>query len=1292
MEHVSEPRGEEPKRRRPASDDPGHADAARPTSKRVSRGALPGLQRQAGNRAVSRLIAQRNTAVAPAAPKAATTAGTAGAAAASPGLSVAGPAEADAAIVQRAADMLARPGPSADPRFSALKRDVRSKQQILGKHPPPRSEASAAQGAAKPPQDDKQAQGKAANAEKMNAAKPGEFNKAAFIAAVNAAIAKQTPKNLEDADKFGTSGKADAVKGEVAGKVGDGKKAAAGVIESTTKAPPDTGAAKDKQVTPLKPDQPPGKPGTPDPNRAVPDKAPPAATDFSAGPKQVNTEMADAGVTEEQLARSNEPEFTGALQEKKAGEAHAATAPGEVRASEAKTLAGAKAEAQQAGATAMTGMAAARAKSGKEVDAGKGGAQSEEEKKRAHVTAKLQTVFDATKKDVEDILTGLDTKVDDKFTKDEKTARDAFTADHKRRMDAYKDKRYSGWTGGLKWAKDKLMGMPEEANQIFVVARQGYVTAMQQVISGVADLIGAELNRAKARVAKGRADLKAEVDKLPKDLQQIGKEAAGDFAGKFDELTQSVDDKGSELVDTLASKYTEALKSVDEEIAAEKEKNKGLVAKAIDAVKGVIETIKNLASLLMGVLAKAAQAVSAIIKDPIGFLGHLVSAVGAGLRAFMANIGAHLKKGLVSWLLGTAAKAGLQLPERFDLRGILQLIASLLGLTWGAIRGRIVAKGVPEQAMGAVEAGVPLVGKIQSGGVAGLWEDIKDKIGDLKETLLGKISEYLIPTILMAGITWVISLLNPASAFIKACKMIIDIITFIVTRGAQILEFVNAVLDAVIAIAGGGAGGVPGLIENALAKSIPVLIGFLAALLGIGGVADKVKKIFQALSKPVMKAVDWVVGKIAALGKKIWARLKGKATGADQTPAQKQRRLDQGMAAAMSVINRFSGRTVGDRLLKPLLMAVRTRYRMTSLTLLNENGKWAVEGVVNPSKKQVGGANAASQAGLDGLHRMHQVARNRIKNDLKKVWNNNSVRKKLAADPTLRAGLEREFNRLTNAMGGKTEDAFEALMAGRDTRADVQKMFNMYRAHISAADSLIERLQDVTKTEAQLGAEGERVKADIVKLRRETAGIIAAPDVQAVLALPSFSSLKGRLNTRATVIDTAIGKLSEKTLSELRADASTARKLRDDATDARSLAKVSQSIEPPLKKINDICLNTTKEGKEDANEGDGSSEAAAKKEARTGEPIKGKAHGPKCKMEAKGLRDAVRILRDLRKLTTEASVLTRIDEAVTRAEGRATSLDTGASKWDRRVADDPDGLVWDRAGVSKIKPPFGKGI
>lgn len=87
-------------------------------------------------------------------------------------------------------------------------------------------------------------------------------------------------------------------------------------------------------------------------------------------------------------------------------------------------------------------------------------------------------------------------------------------------------------------------------------------------------------------------------------------------------------------------------------------------------------------------------------------------------------------------------------------------------------------------------------------------------------------------------------------------------------------ELVNSVLDAVIAIARGGQGGVPALVERALARSIPVLIGALAAILGIGGIAGKVKQIFQTLARPVNRAVDWVIDKIVGLVKRLWSRLK----------------------------------------------------------------------------------------------------------------------------------------------------------------------------------------------------------------------------------------------------------------------------------------------------------------------------------------------------------------------------------------------------------------------------------
>ncbi|WP_328897858.1 phage tail protein [Streptomyces sp. NBC_00236] len=840
---------------------PAHPDAAprterapSPSSPAPDRRALQRLQRAAGNAAVSRLVAQRYTAP-------------------------------------------VKPAPAQAPGFRSMKAAVAAKKARIAVHPPAAAESKASQDAAVAPPDDREAQGKAANAEKMNAAKPGEFDKKAFVDAVNKAIDAQAPKNLDEADKFSKSGKAEKVKAEVDGKVTDGKESSAKDIDTATKAPPDTSAAKDKPVTPLTPDQPPGNPGAPSAADAIPAKQPAAVTDFSEGPAQNDKEMADAEVTEEQLAKGNEPEFNEALSAKKTAETDSEKAPAKGQAAENQQLTTAKAGAAASGAAAMTALTATRTQAGQKVDGGKGETKSKDEKKRAEVTAKLQKVYDGTKKDVETTLSDVDKKVDTAFTAGEKAARDAFTADHKRRMKKYKDKRYSGWTGKARWVKDKFAGLPDAANDLYQEARGLYVAQMQTVISSVADLIGTELGRAKARIAKGRTELKAEVDKLPADLRQFGEEAAKDFAGKFDDLEATVNEKSEQLVQDLASKYTAALNKIDEEIKKLQDANKGLIDKAKDAIVGVIKTINELKNLLLGILAKAAGAVMKIIKDPIGFLGNLVRAVGAGLNLFVTNIAEHLRTGVVSWLLGTAVKAGLELPQKFDMKGIIQLIGSLLGLTWDNIKARVTRKGVPDEAMAAVETSVPVAKSIASEGPAGAVKEIQAEAGDLKATILEKLTSYLIPTVIIAGITWILSLLNPASAFIRAVKGIIDIVTFVVTQGAQIAEFVNSVLDAVVAIANGGQAGVPKMVEAALAASVPLLIGFLASLLGIGSLANKVKQVFHAVARPVNRAIDKIVDLIAKKGKALWRKLVDKSRSGNQGPDGKKEDNEKSAAA-----------------------------------------------------------------------------------------------------------------------------------------------------------------------------------------------------------------------------------------------------------------------------------------------------------------------------------------------------------------------------------------------------------
>ena len=112
---------------------------------------------------------------------------------------------------------------------------------------------------------------------------------------------------------------------------------------------------------------------------------------------------------------------------------------------------------------------------------------------------------------------------------------------------------------------------------------------------------------------------------------------------------------------------------------------------------------------------------------------------------------------------------------------------------------------------------------------------------------------------------WVIGLLNPASAFIKACMMIYDIVKFFIERGQQIIAFVNAIINSLATIVAGNIGAMARAIEATLARILPLAISFLAALLGLGGISAKIREIIQTIQKPVNKAIDWVIGKAVQL-------------------------------------------------------------------------------------------------------------------------------------------------------------------------------------------------------------------------------------------------------------------------------------------------------------------------------------------------------------------------------------------------------------------------------------------
>jgi len=143
--------------------------------------------------------------------------------------------------------------------------------------------------------------------------------------------------------------------------------------------------------------------------------------------------------------------------------------------------------------------------------------------------------------------------------------------------------------------------------------------------------------------------------------------------------------------------------------------------------------------------------------------------------------------------------------------------------------------------------------------------------------VIDAIQDWIVTTIVKKAVAKVVSMFNPAGAIVQAVLMIISVVQFVIERAAQIMEFVEAVISSIHAIATGAIGGAANWIEKSLANMIPLLIGFLAALVGLGGLAAKVKGFILKVQNKVDKAIDKVLKKIVDTVKKLFGKLKAAA-------------------------------------------------------------------------------------------------------------------------------------------------------------------------------------------------------------------------------------------------------------------------------------------------------------------------------------------------------------------------------------------------------------------------------
>jgi len=786
------------------------------------------------------------------------------------------------------------PRPESDPRFRKVMDDLKRGAARTRMHPPAARKAQQAGAAAKGPPKEKLVAGEAKQVEKVQEAPAKKPETSSFLALLQAEIAQVMPKTLGDTEKFMKGGSAGQMKSGLKGNVTQQKEQAAGGVKSASKeAPKETGEAKQAQAIPP-------EPATPAPAvngaEAMPAAKPEADVSLQDSKQDVADQMKQADIDDPQLKKANDPRFSAVLTAKDAVNKEADSAPGKYRASEKATLGQANASAQGAAKTGAAAMVAVKGAKNSAVLTKQQQAKARDEAKRLAVTNQIEAIYNETKKSVEDKLNSLDTTVNDIFDKGVDAAIQSMKDFVEDKIFKWKLERYLlKPLGAILWAKDLLLGLPDDVNVFYEQGRALFTRLMNVLVMQVADLVERTLRDAKQMVGQGRARIQALIDSQPKELQAQLKEAQQKVSSDFDSLETSIDDKKNQLAQQLAQKYKEAFDKADQELDKMRQENRGLVDKAMDAIGEVIKILTEFKAKLMALLKKGEDTIKLIIKDPIGFLGNLIAAIKAGFSQFVANIWTHLKKGFMTWLFGALAEAGIEIPSDLSLPSILKLVLSVLGITYERMRAKAV-KLIGERAVSLIEKLVEYVRALITGGPAALWEKVKEDLSNLKAMVIDAIQNWLIETLIKKAIAKVVSMFNPVGAIVQAVLMIYDVVTFIIEKASQIMALVEAIINSVSAIASGAIGGAANWIEQALARFVPVVIGLLAQLIGLGGISKKIKEFILKVQNAVDKAIDKAIAKVVAMVKKLFGKLTGKDKKEERGP-EHDKEVKAGLAA-----------------------------------------------------------------------------------------------------------------------------------------------------------------------------------------------------------------------------------------------------------------------------------------------------------------------------------------------------------------------------------------------------------
>ena len=702
---------------------------------------------------------------------------------------------------------------------------------------------------------------------------PKKFDKENFRKNLKTEIDK-TIEDKEEAKKVGSKGVDQTTTKNIGQTLEDEKSNAGGQVQESAIKPPGLPETPSKEATIEEPkallkEAPEAKMLTTQKSALAPKKRPAEETDLTTETKVLDDEYQQNNLSQDKLQNSNEPRFIAADNQKQDSEAKARELTDKTRKNEAKTIYNTQAGSIKAMNGAYNGMLLSNSNAKGESFNKQKEKSAEENKIRSDVSRDLDTMYNRTNNQVLSFFKAIDVYVEIIFAMNLTTYLDKFS----RRVADLLDENTGLIDVGVKViTNDEVL----DEVQIFDKAKDEFMVDMKDPIENLVNKVDFYLTAAIDAIKNGKKEVDVYWSKQSKETKAIAEDILKNTESKFEELENSVESKEGEIIEKVTEKFSAALDELDERFEKAKIENMSWLDRAIAAIKSVINTIIELKNAIQRLAQKAAKYAEAIIDDPITFFGNLADGVGQGFTNFKNNIDKHLIKGVLEWLTGSMEGSEIVLPKELNFEGITSLVLQILGITMKKIKDLVIGvigkerfefieKGV-DDTLAAGNKILNIFKILNEKGLAGLWEFIMEEFDNLKEMLIENVKTFVIETIAMKAMEYLLSLLIPGAGFIRAAQLLIKFVITLFQKAAQIIKILDGILDTFGDILNKNLSAVVAKVESVLSGFLSLAISFLAAVLGLDGIVGKVQKFIQQKIRP---RIDQVLKNIANKIKKV---------------------------------------------------------------------------------------------------------------------------------------------------------------------------------------------------------------------------------------------------------------------------------------------------------------------------------------------------------------------------------------------------------------------------------------